>query len=453
MAQTPFSSEQRFRYEAYDAAGNIHKGRHAVITAPDLESATQALQSNGYVPMRVWKASRFSFDGDLKTMLTGGRLRLKPAQISELSRKLNSFIKAGVSWPRTLKTIAQDEKSDGLAAILEEVSAAIQSGVPVSEAFARYPDTFDDVFVGYLEAGESGDMLGALGRLQVLTAKRASLRAKIKGVTAYPKMVSYALFVMVVVILYVVLPKFEEMYVAYSVDLPASTLAVQALKRNLFPISIDFWNGLPVLWSIRPKIIWLFDVLPWPSSPLFWFPFLIWAARRWIRQNSKDERIGRRIDIIKFRMPVFGRMNHLTTLYRWISTYSSARQAGIGQVPALDLAAAASGSVWVGAITDKMNKALNAGTTLPEIMAEYPKLFPNFIRSMIAAGQETGDEYELLDGAAVAIDDEVDALMAGLSSKIEVVLLMVLSGVVLALLIVLYAPIMGLATKVLEANS
>ncbi|MCP4792058.1 MAG: type II secretion system F family protein [Actinomycetia bacterium] len=447
------NNHKEFTYEAISPTGARIKGRGARMRATNAEEVRRVLVDNGLIPLKIKNKTRFSMDSDLKTILTGGKVKLKPGQVASLARQMHTLLRAGVSVPNAVESAAKETKNQGLADILRDIAAKVRAGTPVSDAFGDYPATFDEIFVGYLQAGEeTGSFVDATERLAEIAEKKSSLNHKIKGVTAYPKMVGSAIGLMVLVILKVVLPKFEEMYVDFGVELPAPTRAVQALARHIMPISADWFLLFPKPWTIRPTHIWLFDMIPWPSSPILWVVGIIWGVRRWLRSKEGDLDIGRKFDRIKFRIPIFGKLNQLSAVYRWTTTLSGSMAAGVHTASALELAADASGSRWLKAITPDIVSAINSGRTLSAIVEDYPELFPQSVRTMLATGEQAGEVAAMLASAAQGLDDEIDSLIAGLSSKIEVALLMILSGVVLVLLVVLYAPIMSLAQNVLDAN-
>jgi type IV pilus assembly protein PilC len=66
---------------------------------------------------------------------------------------------------------------------------------------------------------------------------------------------------------------------------------------------------------------------------------------------------------------------------------------------------------------------------------------------MIATGESTGDVGTMLESVASAIDTESDAIMSGLAAKMEVALLVVLGVVVGGLIIIMYLPILNMASQ------
>ena len=91
-------------------------------------------------------------------------------------------------------------------------------------------------------------------------------------------------------------------------------------------------------------------------------------------------------------------------------------------------------------------QGLRSGRALSAQLADHEDLFPPNIRTMIATGEDTGDIETMLDSVSESLSEDVDAIVAGLSAKIEVALLLVMGAVVGGLLVILYLPILQLAT-------
>lgn len=120
---------------------------------------------------------------------------------------------------------------------------------------------------------------------------------------------------------------------------------------------------------------------------------------------------------------------------------------------ALDLASRAADSRWIKVITPDITRAVREGRTMTSEIRDYPELFPANIRTMIQTGEETGDIPVMLGSVATSLDSDIDSIVASLSSKIEVALLLVLGVVVGGLLVALYLPILNLANTAMSGMS
>jgi type IV pilus assembly protein PilC len=302
----------------------------------------------------------------------------------------------------------------------------------------EHPRAFDEVTVSYIESGEeSGELVETTERLSVMLAKRAALVSKIKGVSAYPKMVGGAIGIMVIGIILFLVPMYADIYASFGAELPGPTLALMWVADHFLPVGMGTFE--------------LFGIdFPYPRP----YPFNIGSFLLYIligivifRRKTRDNlEIGRKLDRIVYRLPLVGALTHKQTLQRWATTLAGALASGVPMTRAIDLAAASSGSRWHQSIAPDLAEAVRTGRTISSEVEKHPDLYPPNVRTMLATGEQTGEIDSMLDSVAEALDSDIDAIVAGLSAKVEVALLLVLGLVVGGLLLVLYMPILQLAT-------
>jgi type IV pilus assembly protein PilC len=81
-------------------------------------------------------------------------------------------------------------------------------------------------------------------------------------------------------------------------------------------------------------------------------------------------------------------------------------------------------------------------------MLRNQDMFPADVRTMVATGEVAGETPTMLEASAQALSDEIDSIIAGLSAKIEVALLLFMGITVGSMLIALYLPILSLASTI-----
>jgi type IV pilus assembly protein PilC len=135
-------------------------------------------------------------------------------------------------------------------------------------------------------------------------------------------------------------------------------------------------------------------------------------------------------------------------LYRWTSTLAGALGSSVQIAQALALAAMSSGSRWVRALTKELEIGINQGHPLSELLGQYDTVFPADVITMVATGEAAGETAVMLDASATSLSDEIDSIVAGLSAKVEVALLLLMGVSVGSMLIALYLPILHLAATV-----
>jgi type IV pilus assembly protein PilC len=294
-----------------------------------------------------------------------------------------------------------------------------------------------------------------MARLAHMLERRVSLNKKIKSVTAYPKFVSITILIIVTGIMMFMVPMYEGIYKSFGAVLPGPTQLLVAVSHVIFPIHLAQGIGIPftnvhVLSFPKTRIFFNKPIplppIPIPNilSPLLWLLVAFLGLRVFLRRTVDNPEIGIRVDRIKYRLPLFGKLLQRTDLYRWSSTLAGGLASGISTQPALDLAARASGSRWQRAIVDDLKDSVRSGKPLSEALLMYRDLFPPNIRRMVATGEQAGELDTMLDNVANAIDDEIEMIITNLGAKIEVALIMVMGAVVGGILVALYLPILNL---------
>lgn len=453
-----------FSYEALDARGRRRKGK---VVAADRHEAVASLQADGFVPVEVTPFVRTAGNIEVFPSRNDRPLVLKPPQKVAFARQLYLLVRAGLSLPRALEVIGDDGGDVRYVRMCNTLATQVLSGVPLSRAMEEFPGCFDEVFRSYVAAGEaSGSLEQSLERLSHMLNKANQLRLKVKGVTAYPKLVSAMIAVLVAGIMVFLVPMFASIYDGFGAELPAPTRALIFLSEVAVPVRVSLSLSPPFV-SLADTGFWFSASPPFVtsagpnllSSPINFFSPVTWGVAAWFgwrrfrRARADDLELGARLNQLKFRAPVLGKLWKYTALYRWSSTMAGALAAGLQLHEALGLAARASGSGWLLLVTEDLQAAVRAGRPLSRELGRHPDLFSPQLRAMAATGEESGEPAEMFGSVAATLEDELDAMVAVLGARIEVVLLAVMGVVVGSLLLVLYLPILNLSSVATEGLS
>ena len=117
--------------------------------------------------------------------------------------------------------------------------------------------------------------------------------------------------------------------------------------------------------------------------------------------------------------------------------------AGIPMVEALGPVGSACDHAVYAQASETMRAQVAQGSSLNETMA-LSGLFPSMVVQMCAIGEETGAVDRMLARAGALLENEVTDQLAGLSSLLEPVIMVLLGCVVGAILVALYLPIFKL---------
>ena len=425
-----------FNYVAVSPNGQRVKSKMA---APSAQAVTAALANDHWTVTSIKEVSTGGLSMDLGQSF-GRSAKLSVSEVAEFARAFHQLLKAGLNVAGAIVALGEDAEPQ-VTMMCADVAQQVSSGVTLSDALGKYPRAFDEVFCSYIRAGEqSGTLVQTTARLAQMLEKQASIRKKVKAVTAYPMIVSIVISILVMGILWFLVPQYATIYAEMGAKLPGPTQALISISKYVIPFilwHVSVLSGVPLLHGL---------IVPNPVSPIYWLIMAFIAFRWWNARNKDNLTFGTRYDKVRFRTPIFGKLWRQMSLFRWASTLAGALDSGVPMEEALTLAANASGSRWQRKALEDMLLAVRTGRPLSSALAteENRKLYPANVRKMVETGEVAGELDQMLLSVADAISSDIDATVASLGAKIEVALIITMGIIVGGLLIVLYLPILNL---------
>ena len=169
------------------------------------------------------KAKKKGKKGDINISLD--IFPIKTKKITQFTRQLSTLQDAGLPLLRSLQILESQQKPGKLKNILGAIVEDVESGSTLSDSMAKHPKAFDRLYSKMVNAGEIGGVIDLiLQRLANFMEKAQRLRAKIKGAMIYPVVVIIIAVVIVTGIMYFVIPKFQDIFNDFEVELPGLTL-------------------------------------------------------------------------------------------------------------------------------------------------------------------------------------------------------------------------------------
>ena len=202
-----------FKYEALDSQGVGIKDEVEALTQKE---AISKIRNMGYFPTKVTagsaarkaRAKAAAKPGAKRG--AGGKVKVKI--ITEFARQLSTLQDAGLPILRSLRILEQQQKAGTFKKVVGYVSDDIEGGSTLSEAFARFPKSFNRLFVNMVAAGETGGVLDLiLARVAEFMEKAQKLKARVKSAMVYPIFVLCVLFVVLLIVMFGVMPKLVEL--------------------------------------------------------------------------------------------------------------------------------------------------------------------------------------------------------------------------------------------------
>ena len=162
---------------------------------------------------------------------------------------------------------------------------------------------------------------------------------------------------------------------------------------------------------------------------------------------KRNEKVQMFMDRLLLRIPIFGPLVEKSVIARWTRTLATMFAAGVPLVEALDSVGGASGNSVFAKATERIQQEVSTGTSLTNAMTNA-SIFPSMVLQMCAIGEESGSIDHMLGKAADFYEAEVDDMVAGLSSLMEPIIIVVLGTVIGGIVVSMYLPIFKLGQVV-----
>jgi type IV pilus assembly protein PilC len=406
MAETAITSTIPFVWEGTDRKGKKVKGKSMATN----EAAVRAdLRRQGVVPSRIKKQSKGMFSG-------GGSIT--PLDIAIFSRQLATMLSAGIPLVQSFEIVGTGHENAAMQQLIMAIKGDVEGGSSLTEALAKHPLYFDDLFINLVEAGEqAGALESLLDKIATYKEKTEALKKKIKKALTYPAAVLVVAFVVTTILLIFVIPAFEDLFKGFGADLPTFT-------RMVIDLSV----------FVREKGWYIAIMMGASVGAFFYFKKRSRAMRHWL-------------DRMSLKMPVIGGILQKAAIARYARTLSTMFAAGVPLVEALESVAGATGNIVYEVGVLEMRDEVATGQRLQQAM-ENTDLFPNMVIQMIAVGEESGSLDDMSSKVADFYEEDVDNAVDNLSSLLEPLIMSILGVLVGGLVVAMYLPIFKMGSVI-----
>ncbi|HEX4719935.1 MAG TPA: type II secretion system F family protein [Thermoleophilaceae bacterium] len=391
-----------FAYKALDPTGSTVQGE---IEAEDKVAVASQLRSRGLIVVDIDEQSG---SGDIFERFK----KVKADELTVMTRQFSTMVSSGMSMLRALYVLEDQQENPKLKDAISQVRKDVEAGLALSDALARHPDIFNELYVAMVAAGETGGILEeTLKRVADQLEKDASLRRQIKSAMVYPiVIISFAGLVVIALVAFLV-PVFEGVFKDFGGKLPAITQVTVTASHLL---------------TRQPYI------------PIAIVVGVVWGFRRWKHSKRGKEQWDR----IKLRFPFkIGDVVQKVALARFARTYSALIAAGVPMLEAIEITGRTSGNVVVENAMHAVHESVRNGGTIAAPMRTEPDAFPGMVVQMVAVGEETGALDSMLSKIADFYEDEVEAAVKALTSILEPIMIIIVGGIVGFVVVAMYLPL------------
>jgi len=339
-----------------------------------------------------------------------GANKIVQKDLAPFSRQMAAMLSAGMPIVAALETLEEQAVNPNFKLVISSLKRNIEGGASFSESLQQIPDVFDVLYVNMVRAGEqSGQFAETMRRIGALLDATARLRRKVKSAMTYPVVVLSLSMIIATGMIVFIVPVFAGMFSDFGGKLPAPTQFL-----------VDLSNG------VRKYAIIIIPVIM----------LVVWGFKKWKKTASGAWMMDR----FALKAPVFGGLIQKVAVARFSRTLSQLVQSGVPILNALEIVAKAANNLIIEAAIMDARKAVEHGDTLSAGL-EGKDCIPKVVVRMLSAGEKTGKVDEMLASVADTFDDEVESMLASLTSLLEPLLMVFLGVIIGGLVVCMFLPI------------
>ncbi len=415
----------QFSYKARQRSGEVVEG---VLNVADRSAALVQIERLGLFPVAVDAAKggalalaadrpagqktdwRAFLPPSLRASLSQQR-KPKLQELATFTQQLGNLLKSGMPLTVALNSMTHLETRGISANVSRELRQDVMEGRSLSDAMAKQPRIFSDLYVNMVRAGESsGALVEVLRRMADHFERFAEVQAKFKSALIYPAFVTIVGIGIMIFFMTFMLPKFLSIFEDINVPLPF-------LTRCLIGISHFFGN----VWRLLGMAL-----------------VAAAAVAAFFRFKAKPEG-ARKIDEWKMKAPIFGNVIKLNLFGQFARTLSTLLENGVPVLTALKITEQVIPNTILREAIAKTREEVTDGKTIAQPLARS-KVFPQLMVDLVKIGEDTGDVPGALRNVADTYENELNIALRVMMNMIEPILIVVMAvGVGFLLLSVLSA--------------
>ncbi len=393
-----------WQWKGTDRKGKVIKGE---ITASNAILVKAELRKQGIQPKTVRKKPKALFGKAGKT--------ISPLDISIFSRQLATMMSSGVPLVQSFDIISGGLENPRMITLVNSVKASVEGGSTLSEAMARHPLQFDDLYVNLVRAGESAGVLDTLlDTIATYKERVEEIKGKIKKALFYPAIVFFVAIAVSALLLIFVVPSFQAIFQSFGADLPAFTQMLVDLSDSL------------------------------RNNGFLWLVIIVGIVVGLSQTKKRSRKFAHFIDRMSLKIPVVGGILNNAAIARFARTLATTFSAGVPLVEALETVAGATGNIVYSEATLRIREDVSTGHQLQLAMKQV-NVFPHMVIQMTAIGEEAGSLDSMLNKVADFYENEVNNAVDTLSTLLEPLIMIIIGGIVGSMVVGMYLPIFKMA--------
>lgn len=395
-----------YKYVAVNLQKQKFKGKYIAEDEKDL--AVQLAKQNLYL------VSAMEYKGGTPSaFFTLGTGKVKLTELTTFCRQFAIMLTSGMQILDCLEIFKSQSFSSYFKSILAVITDDVRSGDMLSVALDKHKKVFPDFFVSMVHVGEaSGKLDTVFISLANYYESDAALKRKVKSALAYPMMLLGMTIAITVLMLAYVVPTFKDVLADLEVEPDGFTAVIYGISDFM----LEYWQILVA------AVILI-------GGGLFLFLQTTTGKHAW--------------DVFKIKGPVIGKVTVELITARFARAFSILLSSGMDLASALDSTAMILGNNYMESRFKAASEEVRNGMTITAAFRKY-ELFPDLMTQMLAVAERTNALDEVLSRSCKFFDEQVEATLSSLTTKIQPIMLLIMAAVVGSLFIAVYAPMLSI---------
>ncbi len=339
----------------------------------------------------------------------------KLQELATFTQQLANLLNSGMPLTVALHSMSHLESKGISTDVSKDLRQEVMEGRSMSDAMAKQPVIFSDLYINMVKAGESsGALVDVLRRMAKHFQQFAEVQAKFTAALIYPALVCCVGVLLISFFMFFMLPKFMEMFQGFDIQLPWPTRVLMGFSHAVTNVWCLAGFGLFV-----GVLLVVFD------------------------KYRKSENGRRRLDELKMKLPIFGKVVKLNLFGQFARTLATLLQNGVPVLTALKITEQVMPNQMIKDAVAKAREEVTDGKTLAQPLARS-KVFPQLMVDLVKIGEETGDVPGALANLADTYEGELQISLRAMTNLIEPVLIILMAVVVGFLLLSVLLPMFKL---------
>ena len=391
----------------YIAKNDVEEVIQGEVRALGENAASLKLERMGMEPISILEKGESILDMQLNLFE-----KVPPMAIYNFTRQLSVMMKAAVPLVDALESMQSPQMAPMLKTATDKIITDVSAGFSLSQAMAKHPRVFNEMFVNIIKAGESAGVLDeVMYQLADFISHDLKLRMGITQAIRYPMIVIGITLAVGVYAVTFILPRFSALFSTTRIALPLPT-------RILLGLDLFIKNNYAlIIFVIFAFLTAFLLIIRTERGRYHWHKFLLDA-------------------------PIIGPILTKMAISRFCHVLETLDRTGVPILAALKIAGNTVGNAFILDRVKNIHVDVEMGKQIAKSLNTHAAdVFPAHVLKMISVGEDAGALDDMLKEIGEMTDEETKDHVLRLTATLEPLITVFMGIMILTLALAIFLPI------------